>query len=77
MFYVFNKLIKHPIHVSVPNIFLNKMCIQRMYIFRNSIQNNELEIKFHTVGTMKLCTPHPSKSLTFMSQICLPFLEFI
>ena len=29
-------LIKHPMYVGVPNIFLNEMCVCRMYIVRNS-----------------------------------------
>ena len=38
--------IKHPMYVGVPNIFLNEMCVCRMYRVRNSTQN--LQRKFRS-----------------------------
>ena len=32
-------MIKHSMYVGVPNIFLNEMCVHRMYRVSNSIQN--------------------------------------
>ena len=63
--------------MAVPNIFLNKMYVRRMHRVRNSTQNNtqnnELEMKFYTVGTMKFCNPHPSKGVTFFGSIYVTF----